>query len=94
MHETSPERLTPAIEPLDAWLLVQPSLEEESRGRLVLPATVAQSLLERCIVLSVGSSITDLHPADVVLILGQKAIELRDGSRLVEREHVVARLHD
>jgi hypothetical protein len=82
------------IEPLDDWLLLQPALEEESRGRLLLPSTVAQSRLERSIVLACGPAVTDLVPADVVLALAAHAIELRDGTKLVQRQHVVARVVD
>jgi co-chaperonin GroES (HSP10) len=82
------------IEPLDDWVLVQPAHEEESRGRLVLPSTIAQSRLERSIVLACGPAVTDLSPADVVLALSAQAIELRDGSKLVQRQYVVARVVD
>jgi hypothetical protein len=73
---------------------VQPALDEESRGRLLLPSTVSQSRLERGIVLACGPSVTDLAPADVVLSLSAQAIELRDGTKLVQRQHVVARVVD
>lgn len=90
--DLQPSRQT--IEPLDDWVLVQPSMDDESRGKLVLPATVAQSRLERSIVLACGPAVTDVAPADVVLTLAAQSIELRDGSRLVQRQYVIARLVD
>ena len=82
------------VEPLDDWLLLQPAMEEETRGRIVLPPSAAQTRLERGIVLAVGASVGDLAAGDVVLALAQHAIRLRDGSALVQRPAVVARIRD
>jgi len=84
----------PLVEPLDDWVLVQPSMEEEAVGRIVLPANMTEGRLERSIVLAVGSEVTDLHPGDVVLVVSAKTVELRDGSKLVRRQHAVARVRD
>lgn len=84
----------PIIEPLDDWVLVQPTMEEEAVGRIVLPASMTEGRLERSIVLSVGSEVTDLQPGDVVLIVSVKSVELRDGSKLVRRQHAVARIRE
>ncbi len=82
------------VEPLDDWLLVQPTMEEEAVGRIVLPASVTEGRLERSIVLAFGTDVTDLTAGDVVLAVSSKMIELRDNSKLVQREHVVARVRD
>ena len=94
MERADLQRSRQTIEPLDDWLLVQPAMDEESRGRLLLPSTVSQSRLERGIVLACGPAVTDLAPADVVLSVSSHAIELRDGTKLVQRQHVVARVVD
>jgi co-chaperonin GroES (HSP10) len=94
MERADLQRSRQTIEPLDDWVLVQPAMDEESRGRLLLPATVSQSRLERTIVLACGPAVTDLAPADVVLALSSQAIELRDGTKLIQRQHVVARVID
>ncbi|MDX6620535.1 MAG: hypothetical protein QOK36_2921 [Gaiellales bacterium] len=84
----------PIVEPLDDWVLVQPTMEEEAVGRIVLPANMTEGRLERSIVLAVGSEVTDLQPGDVVLIVSAKSVELRDGSKLVRRQHTVARIRE
>ena len=45
----------PLVEPLDDWVLVQPTMEEEAVGRIVLPANMTEGRLERSIVLAIGS---------------------------------------
>ena len=46
------------------------------------------------LVLGVGSEVSDLKPGDVVLVVSAKTVELRDGSKLVRRQHAVARVRD
>ena len=55
---------------------------------------MTEGRLERSIVLGVGSEVTDLQPGDVVLIVSAKSVELRDGSKLVRRQHAVARIRE
>ena len=84
--------LSETLEPLDDWVHLQPSLDEERKGRIYLPANLDGSRLTRCLVLATGDDVTDMHPGDLVLVLAGKAIDLRDGSQLAKREFVVARL--
>ena len=56
-------------------------MEEEAVGRIVLPANMTKSRLERSVVLAVGSEVTDLHPGDVVLVVSDKTVELRETAR-------------
>ena len=94
-RDTLPLSLPPInIEPLDDWLHVRPSVEEEGTGRLVLPATVQMNRLERVVVLAVGGEVTDLAAGDLVLLLPGHAVELRDGTKVVQREHAIARVRD
>ena len=84
----------PLVEPLDDWVLVQPTMGEEAVGRIVLPANMTDGRLERSIVLAVETEVSDLQPGDVVLVVSAKTVELRDGSKLVRRQHAVARIRD
>ena len=84
----------PLVEPLDDWILVQPTMEEEAVGRIVLPANMTEGRLERSIILAIGTDVSDLSRGDVVLVVSAKTVELRDGSKLVRRQHAVARLRD
>ncbi len=80
------------LEPLDDWIHLQPALDEERKGRIYLPANMEGSRLTRCLVMASGDTVTDLHPGDLVLVLSAKTIDMRDGTQLTRREHVVARL--
>ncbi len=82
------------IEPLDDWLHVRPSVDDEGTGRLVLPATVQMNRLERVIVLAAGSEVSDVVAGDLVLLLPGHAVELRDGTKIVQREFAIARVRD
>ena len=88
LHDAPSEQL----EPLDDWVHLQPSIDEDRKGRIYLPANVEGAQLLRCVALAVGSEVTDLHVGDLVLVLSGRTIDLRDGTKLVRREHVVARL--
>jgi hypothetical protein len=80
------------LEPIDDWIHLQPSLDEERKGRIYLPVNVEGARLTRAIVLAAGDSVSDLRAGDVVLVLASKTIEMRDGSQLARREFVVARM--
>ena len=82
------------IDPLDDWLHVRPSVEDEGTGRLLLPATVQMNRLERVVVLGVGSEVNDISAGDLVLLLPGNAVELRDGTKIVRREFAIARVRD
>lgn len=82
------------IDPLDDWLHVRLSMEDEGTSRLVLPATVQMNRLERVIVLAAGSEVTDISAGDLVLLLPGHAVELRDGTKIVQREFAIARVRD
>jgi hypothetical protein len=82
------------IDQLDDWLHVRPSVEDEGTGRLLLPATVQMNRLERVVVLGVGSEVADVVAGDLVLLLPGNAVELRDGTKIVQREYAIARVRD
>ncbi len=82
------------IEPLDDWLHVRPSMDDENTSNLILPATVQMNRLERVIVLAAGSEVTDIGAGDLVLLLPGHAVELRDSTKIVQREFAIARVRD
>ena len=82
------------IEPLDDWLHVRPSMDDENTSNLILPATVQMNRLERVVVLGVGSEVADVVAGDLVLLLPGNAVELRDGTKIVQREYAIARVRD
>lgn len=86
------DAVSETLEPLDDWVHLQPSIDEDRKGRIYLPASVEGSQLLRCLVLAAGTRVDDLAPGDALLVLAVKAIDLRDGSKLARREHIVARL--
>jgi hypothetical protein len=45
------------VEPLDDWVPVQPTMEEEAVGRIVLPANMAEDASSASIVLAIGSGV-------------------------------------
>jgi hypothetical protein len=50
--------------------------------------------LERVVVLGVGSEVNDINAGDLVLLLPGNAVELRDGTKIVQREFAIARVRD
>jgi hypothetical protein len=50
--------------------------------------------LERVVVLGVGSEVADVVAGDLVLLLPGNAVELRDGTKIVQREYAIARVRD
>ncbi|MCW2949444.1 MAG: hypothetical protein JWN41_457 [Thermoleophilia bacterium] len=80
------------LEPLDDWLHLQPSLDEDRKGRIYLPVNVENSQLRRGIVLAAGDGVEGIAQGDVVLTLATKTIDLRDGTQLARRDYVVARI--
>lgn len=80
------------IEPLDDWVHLQPSIDEDRKGRIYLPAHIENAQLLRSVVLAAGMRVDDLVPGDAVLMLAAKGIDLRDGTKLARREWIVAKL--
>ena len=91
----APKPLPPvSVEPLDDWLHVRVSVDDEGTSKLIVPTTVQLNRLERVIVLAAGAEVTDLSAGDLVLLLPGHAVELRDGTKLVQREFAIARVTD
>ena len=94
-----PKSIDVTLEPLDEFIVVQPIADEtETRSGLILPASAASAAQCRTgIVTAVGSEVTGIDPGDKVLYPREAGYEVRLGGievRLLQREDLIARIHD
>ena len=94
-----PSRLDVTLEPLDEFLVIQPSNDEtETRAGLILPASAAQAAACRTgIVTAIGSEVEGVEPGDKVLYPRGSGFEIRlsgEPKRLVDRRELIARIAD
>jgi co-chaperonin GroES (HSP10) len=94
-----PHGVDVTLEPLDEYLVVQPSNDEtETRAGLILPASAAQAAPCRAgIVTAIGADVTGVEPGDKVLYPRDAGYEVRlDGIdvKVVRRDELIARVHD
>jgi chaperonin GroES len=94
-----PQRIDVSIEPLDDYLVIQPSNDEtETRSGLILPASAASAAAIRTgIVTAVGTEPGGLDPGDKVLYPREAGFDVRLGGievKVLKRENVIARVHD
>jgi chaperonin GroES len=94
-----PHRLDVSLEPLDEYLVIQPSNDEtETRAGLILPASAAQAAACRTgIVTAIGTDVTGVEPGDKVLYPRDAGYEVRLGGievKVVKRDELIARVHD
>ncbi len=85
------------VEPLDDYLVVQPTDEEsETRAGLILPASVQEGASCRSgIVTAAGPDVAGIEPGDKVLFPRGAGYEVRltgVAVRLLRREDLIARL--
>ena len=88
-----------SLEPLDEYLVVQPSNDEtETRAGLILPASAAASVACRTgIVTAVGADANGVEPGDKVLYPREAGFDVRLGGmdvKVLKREDLIARVHD
>ena len=88
-----------SIEPLDDYLVIQPSNDEtETRSGLILPASAASAAAIRTgIVTAVGAEAGGLEPGDKVLYPREAGYDVRLGGievKVLKREDVIAKIHD
>jgi chaperonin GroES len=92
-----PERIDLSLEPLDDYLVVQPSDEEtETRAGLIIPASDATGCCTG-IVTAVGAQAEGVQPGDKVLFPKDAGYEVRLGGsavRVIQRHELIARVHD
>jgi chaperonin GroES len=87
------------LEPLDEFVVVQPTSDEtETRAGLILPASAAAAAACRTgIVTAVGAEANGIEPGDKVLYPRDAGFDVRLGGievKVIERKHLIARVHD
>jgi chaperonin GroES len=89
--------LSVALEPLDEWLVIEPSdAETWTRSGLIVPAGADAGCLTG-IVTAVGADAAGVELGDKVLFHKDAGFEVRVGGgtvRVVKREDLIARIHD
>ena len=92
-----PQRIDLSLEPLDDYLVVQPTDEEtETRVGLIIPAS-DETGCRTGIVTAVGTDVTGVEPGDKVLYPREAGYEVRLGGievKVVKRDDLIARVHD
>src|SRR5688572_11638112 len=88
-----------SIEPLDEYLVLQPSNDEpETRSGLSLPASAAAAAAIRTgIVTAVGADAGGVEPGDKVLYPRDDGFDVRLSgieAKVIKRESLIARIHD
>jgi chaperonin GroES len=97
--EVESQHIDVSIEPLDEYLVIQPSNDEtETRSGLILPASAAAAAAIRSgIVTAVGSDANGIEPGDKVLYPREEGYDVRLGGmevKVIKREALIARVHD
>ena len=86
-----------SIEPLDDFLVLQPSEgDAETRAGLIIPAS-AETPCRSGIVTAVGPNVNGIEPGDKVLYAREAGYEVRMvgiSVRVIKREDLIARVHD
>ena len=92
-----PQRLAVSLEPLDDYVVVQPSDEEaETKTGLIIPAS-AESVCVTGIVTAIGTEAGGIEPGDKVLFPKDAGFEVRlHGSevKVLRRGELIARIND
>jgi chaperonin GroES len=96
IDETS-GRIKLALEPLDDYVVIEPSDEEsETRGGLIIPAS-AEAGCRTGIVTAVGPEADPLEPGDKILFPKDAGFDVRlagSAVKVIRRPELIARVHD
>ena len=97
MQEPDTRRIDLSLEPLDDFVVVQPSDEEsETNLGLILPAS-AEADCRTGVLTAVGSEVNGVEPGDKVLFPSDAGYEVRLAGnvvRVMRRSELIARVHD
>ena len=92
-----PQRLALSLEPLDDYVVIEPSDEEtETRAGLIIPAST-EAGCQSGIVTAVGAESGGVEPGDKVLFPKEAGFDVRLGGaavKVVRRGELIARVHD
>jgi chaperonin GroES len=95
--EGAPDALRLALEPLDDYVVIEPSDEEtETRGGLIIPAS-AEAGCRTGIVTAVGAEAEGVEPGDKVLFPKDAGFDVRlagSAMKVMRRADLIARVHD
>jgi chaperonin GroES len=97
MHEPETRGIDLSLEPLDDYLVIQPSDEEsETNLGLIIPAS-AETDCRTGVVTAVGSDAGGVEPGDKVLFPSDAGYEVRlagTAVKVMRRGELIARVHD
>ena len=97
MQEPDTRRIDLSLEPLDDFVVVQPSDEEsETNLGLILPAS-AEADCRTGVLTAVGSEVNGVEPGDKVLFPSDAGYEVRlagNAVRVMRRSELIACVHD
>jgi co-chaperonin GroES (HSP10) len=97
MLDEQPQGLDLSLEPLDDYVVIQPSDEEtETRAGLIIPAS-AENSCRSGVVTAVGGEADGIEPGDKVLFPKDSGYEVRlagTAVRVIRRHELIARVHD
>jgi co-chaperonin GroES (HSP10) len=92
-----PQRIDLSLEPLDDFVVVEPSDEEtETRTGLIIPAS-AEAGCRTGVVTAVGADAEGVEPGDKVLFPKSAGYDVRIGGaavKVMRRRELIARVHD
>ena len=92
-----PQRIDLSLEPLDDYVVVQPSDEEtETRTGLILPAS-PETGCRTGVVTAVGTEAAGIEPGDKVLFPKDAGFDVRLGRaevKVIRRNALIASVHD
>ena len=91
------QRIDLSLEPLDDYVVIQPSDEEaETKTGLIIPAS-AESVCLTGIVTAIGSEAGGIEPGDKVLFPKEAGFEVRlhgGEVKVLRRSELIARIND
>ncbi len=97
MQEPGTRRIDLSLEPLDDFVVIQPSDEEsETNLGLIIPAS-AETDCRTGVVTAVGSEAAGVEPGDKVVFPSDAGYEVRlagNAVRVMRRGELIARVHD
>jgi chaperonin GroES len=97
MQEHDARRIDLSLEPLDDFVVIQPSDEEsETNLGLIIPAS-SETDCRTGVVTAVGTESTGIEPGDKVLFPTDAGYEVRLAGaavRVLRRSDLIARVHD
>jgi chaperonin GroES len=97
MQEPGTRGIDLSIEPLDDFVVIQPSDEEsETNLGLIIPAS-AETDCRTGVVTAVGSEASGVEPGDKVLFPSDAGHEVRlagNAVKVMRRSELIARIHD